>query len=437
MAAQREQWGTRAGFILAAVGGAVGFGNVVRFPAFAAQNGGAAFVLLYLALVVLVGLPAFLAEMVVGRKGQADPVTSFGRLGGGKWKWAGALYVISALVFLGYYIVLNGWVLLYLVDVLQFQTLAEPVAFFEGVVEGPSTLVASFLVMALVVTVVSLGVQDGLERAGLILIPSLFLLLLGLAIYGLFQNGAGQGLSFFLTPRPGDLTPQAVVDAMGQAFFSLGVGIGFMVAYGSYLKPDSDMPEDAVTISIGDTLVALLAGLMVFPLLFSAGFQGAVTGEDVNPFSVLFVTLPATFAEIGGTLGVTLQALFFVALMFAVVSSAIAVLEVPVTFLVDRFEIPRRKAAILAGEIAMLPAIIAALSGPALTAMDRVVSTVALPLGGLLAVIFAGFVLKDAAGAVDEGAKLKVGRFVRLAWRTFVPIVMTIVMLYGLVVLFT
>lgn len=437
MAVEREQWGTRTGFILAAVGGAVGFGNVVRFPAFAAQSGGAVFVLLYLALVVLIGLPAFLAEMVVGRKGKADPVTSFDRLGGGWWKLAGGLYVVSALVFLGYYIVLNGWVLLYLVDVLQFQTLAEPVTFFEGVVDGPSTLLASFLVMALVVTVVSMGVQDGIERAGLILIPSLFFLLLGLAIYGLFQEGAGAGLSFFLTPRPEDLTMQAVVDAMGQAFFSLGVGIGFMVAYGSYLRPDSDMPEDAVTISIGDTMVALLAGLMVFPLLFSAGFQGAVTGEGVNPFSVLFVTLPATFAAIGGTVGPILQALFFVALMFAVVSSSIAVLEVPVTYMVDRLGIPRRKAAILAGEIAMLPAIIAALSGPALTAMDRVVSTIALPLGGLLAVLFSGFVLKDAAAAVDEGARIKIGRFVRLAWRTFVPLVMIVVTLFGLYVLFT
>lgn len=437
MAVEREQWGTRAGFILAAVGGAVGFGNVVRFPAFAAQSGGAVFVLLYLLLVVMIGLPAFLAEMVIGRKGKADPVTAFDRLGGGWWKLAGGLYVVSALVFLGYYIVLNGWVLLYLVDVLQFQTLADPVTFFEGVVDGPSTLVASFLVMALVVTVVSLGVQDGIERAGLILIPSLFFLLLGLAIYGLFQEGAGAGLSFFLTPRPEDLTMQAVVDAMGQAFFSLGVGIGFMVAYGSYLDPGSDMPEDAVTISIGDTMVALIAGLMVFPLLFAAGFQGAVTGEGVNPFSVLFVTLPATFATIGGTVGPILQAMFFVALMFAVVSSSIAVLEVPVTYLVDRLGIPRRKAAILAGEIAMLPAVIAALSGPALTAMDRVVSTIALPLGGLLAVVFSGFVLKEAAAAVDEGARFKIGRFVRVAWRTFVPLVMIVVTLFGLYVLFT
>lgn len=436
MAAEREQWGTRLGFILAAVGGAVGFGNVVRFPSFVAQSGGAAFVAIYLVLVVLVGIPTFLAEMVVGREGQANPVKAFDSLGGDLWKYAGSFFVFTALVFLGYYIVLNGYVTLYLVEVFQFQTIDDPSAFFGSVVEGNATLVATFVTMAFVVWVVGRGVEDGLEKVSRILIPTLFLLILGLSIYGIAQEGGSAGLSFYLEPDPGAVTLQTLVDAMGQTFFSLGVGLGFVVTYGSYLDPDSDMYEDSLAISVGDTLVALVAGFMVFPLLFSAGLQEAVTGRGINPFSVLFVTLPSTFATIGGTLGPVLQVIFFVALFVAVLSSSIAVLAVPVSWIEERFEVPRMKASILAAEIVMLPAILSAYSPAAVEILDRFISTIALPLGGLAAVVFAGFFLDDAAESLDRGSQFEFGRYIELWWRTVLPVVLVVVTISGIVVLF-
>lgn len=436
MAAERDQWGTRLGFILAAVGGAVGFGNVVRFPSFVAQSGGAAFVAIYLALVILVGIPTFLAEMVVGREAQSNPVGAFEILGGKVWKAAGSLFVFTALVFLGYYIVLNGYVTLYLLDALQFQTVSDPSAFFGDVVEGTDLLLATFATMAVVVAVVGAGVSDGVERVSRILIPTLFLLILGLAVYGILQPGGGDGLRFFLQPDPGAVTLQTVVDALGQTFFTLGVGLGFVVTYGSYLDPDSDMYEDSLWIAGGDTLVALVAGLMVFPLLFSAGLENAVTGQGINPFSVLFVTLPATFTAIGGTLGPVLQLVFFVALFVAVLSSSIAVLAVPVSWIEERFEVERWKASVVAAEIVMLPAILSSYSPTAVELLDRFISTIALPLGGLLAVLFAGFYMEGAADALDRGSRFDVGPYLRLWWRTVLPVVLVIVTVSGIVVLF-
>lgn len=334
-ATSRGQWSSRFGFILAAAGSAIGLGNIWRFPYTAGENGGGAFVLLYLAFVVLIGIPVQLSELSMGRRTQRNAVGAFRELAPGSgWSVVGGLGVASGFGILSFYAVIAGWTLGYIYFAVagRFSAAMSPDAsgaIFTGLVGGvvgPIVLLAAFMVLTALV--VQGGVQGGIERASKILMPIFFLLLVALAVRSLTLPGAGEGLKFlFHVDFSKLLNAEVAGSALGQALFSLSLGMGAMITYGSYLKKDENMPMAAVAVASSDTLIALLAGLILFPAIFSAGLEPAV-----GP-GLVFVVMPQVLAAMPA--GWIFAVLFYLLLAIAALTSTISLLEVIVAYFVD------------------------------------------------------------------------------------------------------
>jgi len=398
---RRERWGSRGGFVLAAVGSAAGLGNIWRFPYVAGEHGGAAFVLVYVVCVLLIGIPIVIAETAVGRSMQRDPVAAFRMLAPAPpWAWIGVLGTATVSLVLAFYGVVAGWTARYLFQALAGGFRQVPGggfgANFSGFVSDTwQPLLWQALMMAATVAIVAVGVRGGIERCNRVLMPLLGAIVLGLAVFSLTRDGAGAGLRFFLAPDWSALLHAEIyLAAMGQAFFSLGVGACVFVAYGSYLGRRNGLVRSAGAIATGDTLIALLAGLAIFPAVFAFGLDPA-SGPPLA-----FVTLPSLFAAMpgGGAAGV----LFFLLLAAATLTSMLSMLEVPVAWLTRRTGWSRRRAAIAAGGCIWLCGIPASLGfGPwkavalggrgILGMMDYAASNLALPLGGLLIALFVGW----------------------------------------------
>ncbi len=345
---ERGNWGSTAGFILAAAGSAIGLGNIWRFPYMTGQNGGAAFVLIYLVFVALIGIPVMIAELTIGRHTQKNPVGAFLKIvPGTSWHWLGMLGVITGVAILSFYAVVAGWTLGYFFKALvgDFNRAMTPEVLgklFTGFIGNPAiaiALLAAF--MGITMLVVVRGVSEGIERWSKILMPLLFLLLLMLSIRSVTLPGAGKGLEFYLKPDLSKIHPETVAQALGQALFSLSLGMGAMITYGSYLSKRDDIPKAAVSVAIFDTLIAVLAGLMIFPALFSAGLDPA------GGPGLVFVVLPSIFAKMPG--GWFFGSSFFLLLSVAALTSTISLLEVPVSYLVDEKGWTRKKAVGLTG----------------------------------------------------------------------------------------
>lgn len=423
----RGAWNSKVGFILASVGAAVGLGNLVLFPYRAATNGGAAFVLIYIGMLFVVGIPALLAELAIGRRFRLNPFGSFreaGQSGGGRGhaKWIGAVAIITSLVLLSYYTVITGWALDFFLRGFTGSYFDDPVAHFGDVAEGPYTLLLHLLVMGATIAIVAPGISKGIERATTIMIPVLFVFLLGITIYGLFQSGAGAGLSFFLRPDFSEVNARSFADAAGQTFFSIGIGFGLMVTYASYMSRDSDLAADGSMISFSDLAIAMLGGLMVFPIVFTFGLQGELSASSVG---MLFMVVPAAFNDMGPA-GYVVAVVFFLALVFAALSSAIALLEVATATIVDELGTSRPKAAILAGLVAYTLGIGSALSLDFLGRMDVLMANVLLIASGLALSIFAGWFFPDMAKEIDAGSRFRVGTFTVWMLRIVVPIVLLV-----------
>ncbi len=427
--ADRGAWATRIGFIMAAVGSAVGLGNLWRFSYLTSENGGAAFLLIYAVLLVVLGIPALLAELALGRRSKLNAYDTFDTLGGGWWRIFGALAIFSSILLLSYYSVIAGWTISYIIDAFQGTFFADPGAYFTRIAEGPRALVLHAIFMVAVVAIVAGGVSKGIERASLILMPTLLAFIVGLSIWGLTLDGATAGLAFYLNPDFSIITWQTVVAAVGQVLFSIGLGLGTMLTYASYLDRDSDLAGDGMTIGFSDFGVAFISGFMVFPIIFAFGLQSAVSGSSVG---TLFIAVPAAFANLGGVLGTGLALVFFLVLLFAALTSGISILEVSVSFLVDRFEVPRRKAAILLGEVVFGLGIASALSTEFLGLADTILGTVLLVLGALGVVVFVGYRLPDAAREMDRGSSLPVSRWAMPIIRYVVPVFLLVILLMGL-----
>lgn len=401
----REHWESRIGFILAAAGSAVGLGNIWKFPYITGENGGGLFVLIYLFCIVLVGIPIMMAEIILGRSSQKSPVGAFIELAGedSNWKMLGVLGVLSGFIILSYYSVVAGWALNY-----TFMSLTN---FFEG--KTPDQIGATFgqlyssggislfwhaIFMILVVGVVIGGVKKGIEKWNRILMPILILLILILAVYAVFLSGWTDALKFIFFPHAENLRPSGVLEALGHAFFTLSLGMGAMLTYGSYLTEDSDVPNSVFSIALLDTGVALLACMVMFPIIFTYGH---------NPeagVGLVFKTLPIIFSEIGQG-GMFLSFIFFLLLVFASLSSGVSLLEVVTSYLIDEQEWARKKATVVTAGIIFLFGIPSALSGsgwlfPKWEAMygknffdtfDYLASNWLLPLGGMLIAIYVGW----------------------------------------------
>jgi NSS family neurotransmitter:Na+ symporter len=410
-------WSSRLAFILAATGSAVGLGNVWRFPYTAGEYGGGAFVLVYLLCVAAIGIPIMMAEIMLGRRGRQSPINTMRQLAreegtASAWQLLGWMGIVSGVLILSFYSVIAGWTLAYVFRAgsgaftgINGQTAGE---MFSDLVADPERLLAWHTIfMVMCVMVVARGVASGLEQAVRFLMPALFILLVVMVIYAAQAGDFATGLRYMFAPDFGKLgahAGEAVLSAMGQAFFSLSLGMGAIMIYGSYLNSEASIGQNAVIIAVMDTVVALLAGLAIFPIVFAQGLA-----PDSGP-GLIFQTLPIAFGQMPG--GVFFGVLFFVLLVFAAWTSAISLLEPLVALLVENQGFSRVRAASLAGLGVWLLGIACLLSLNAwsdfkvfgkgvLDLFDYVTANLLLPLGGVLIAVFAGWIMRRAS-VLDE-----------------------------------
>ena len=408
----RAHWNSRLGFILAAAGSAVGLGNIWRFPYLAGENGGGAFLVLYLAIAFTLGVSVLLAELAIGRLGQRNPVGAMRALAGGPWTAAGYLGTATAFLVLSFYSVVGGWTLAYIVKsatgTLGGESADAAKLVFGALVGGAAEpVIYHGLFMALTAAIVLRGVGGGIEAANKWLMPALFLLLVVLVLRAVTLPGAAKGLAFYLTPDFSMVTPATVVAALSQAFFSLSVGLGAMITYGSYLdRRGGNLSRSAFWITGIDCSVAVLGGLLIFSAVFAFGHDPAA-GPGLT-----FVTLPTVFHQMPG--GALFAVAFFLLLALAALTSAVSLLEVAVAYLVDERAMPRRRATLGLGLAVFFAGIPSALSlGPwssytlygrgVMDLLDDLTVKVMIPLGGIVLSLFVGWILADRAAAALAG----------------------------------
>lgn len=392
---------TSTGFILAAIGSSVGLGNMWKFPYITGMYGGAAFFLLFIACLLFVGLPILLAEMAIGRGGRGNAASSFTNLSNNKyWGLMGLLGVIGAFAIMSFYAVVAGWTMHYAMSSATgslFAT-ADYEGFFGGFVGGYWPVVWQLIAVFVTAFVVMKGIKGGIEKFNKILIPALAGLLLILLIRALTLPGAGAGVEFFLMPDFSKLTAESALIALGHAFFSLSLGMGTLITYGSYISREQSLGRASLAIGAGDLLYALVAGLIIFPTAFSFGIE-----SSAGP-GLVFVALPAAFAAM--PFGQFFGFLFFILLAIAALTSAVSLLEVPVAWAMQKFKWNRQKAARLVGAVIFLVGVPSALSFGQLEIsiagknffdfMDFVASNILLPVGGLVVTLFTGYAWKRA-----------------------------------------
>lgn len=395
------QWRSRLGFLAAALGSAVGLGNIWRFSYVVGENGGGAFVLIYLLAVIGIGVPLLIAELALGRATRADPVAAFRQVAPSRpWRWVGWLGVAASIGILAFYPVVTGWVLGYLLihvaGIAAFASEAAASDHFRLLLVSPwAQLGATLSVIAVCAAVVMLGVERGIERVCKLAVPAFVTLLLALAAYGMLLTGAGRALSFLFEPDwSALLRPRTYLAAIGQAFFSIGLAMAILVTYGAYLPRSTALPSAAVSIAIGDTLIALTAGLMIFPGVFTYGFDPTY-GADLA-----FIVMPQVFAAMPGGWWAGLA--FYLLLLIAALTSLVALIEVPVALVIARLGWRRRTAALVVaiGTVALcVPVVlgdeIAARLRPgvpsALELVDQFVSDILLPVSGIAIALTVGW----------------------------------------------
>ncbi|MFK7887619.1 MAG: sodium-dependent transporter [Gammaproteobacteria bacterium] len=399
-------WSTRFTFVLAVTGSAVGLGNIWKFPYIAGENGGGAFVLVYLVCVFAIGLPVMMSEILIGRRGRRNPVTTMARLGeeeagNSAWKLVGGLGILAGGLILSFYSVIGGWALAYIFK-------SASLSFVGATPDAISAQFGAFqdnwkvqimwhaIFMIMTITVVARGVRKGLESAVRFLMPSLLVLLLMLLVYAMTRGSFVEALQFMFTPRWDKLSFDGVIVAMGHAFFTLSVGMGAIMAYGAYLPEDASIGSTSVAVVVGDTGIALLSGLVIFSIVFAnnldpSGGQG-----------LIFTTLPVAFSAMKG--GVIFGTMFFLLMVFAAWTSALGLLEPAVAWLTERQGMSRVKAAIALGGTIFLLGLLTVLSpnvlanvrfarGTLFDNIDFLASSIMLPLCGFFIVIFAGWVM--------------------------------------------
>jgi neurotransmitter:Na+ symporter, NSS family len=348
MSDNRGNFSGRIGFILAAAGSAVGLGNIWKFPYLAGQNGGAIFLLVYLACIALLCYPVMVGEIAIGRAAKSDAYGSYSKLGGRGWGSLGTFGIIAGILILSFYNVVAGWAFGYFLHISFGDLLSEGDfgGFFGGFVndiinfgsmEGvaSSNLLFSAGFMVITAVIVSRGIQKGIEAANKIMMPALYVILIGLIIYSLTLPNAISGVKFYLIPDFSELRIQTVFDGLKQAFFSLSLGMGCLITYGSYLKKSDNITKSAAIISVADTSVAFLAGLMVFPLVHFLQWKLGVENVGTQGPPLIFIVLPQIFSEMGPVLGRFIGGSFFLLVCFAALTSTISLLEVPVAYFVD------------------------------------------------------------------------------------------------------
>lgn len=440
----REQWGSRLGFLLAAVGSAVGLGNVWRFPYITGKYGGAAFLVVYLFAVVFMAVPLMMTEFAIGRHAQRNATGALKMIKPGtNWWLLGMSSVTIGVLVLSFYASVAGWTLAYFLRSIagSYAGLSpdQVGAAFGGFLNRSWEVIFwQVVVMIATIYVVGRGIAGGIEKCCKFMMPSLIIVALILMIRSVTLPGAGAGLSFYLKPDFSKLTAAGILAAFGQCFFSLNVGAGQCVIYGSYLSKKESIAGNSLWIAAGDTLVAFLAGLIVFPAVFAFGLSPA----EGPPLT--FITLPNVFNHMPA--GMFFGALFYLLLFLAAFTSTIALLEITVGYVIDEWKWPRLKAAIAAGTFIFLLGIPSSLSfGPwggikillgrnFFELVDFLVSNILLPVGAILYAVFASWIWGQAAALeeINSGTGMKVGSWWTVCNKYIVPIVVGIMLLTGL-----
>ena len=387
----RESWATRLGFILAAVGSAVGLGNIWRFPFQAGQEGGAGFLVVYLFFILLIGLPAMLVEFTVGRRTERNPVGALAELGGGGWRYVGGLFVLIVFLIVSYYSVVAGWAIRYFLGSFTGAYMDDPEGYFLDVAVGLDAILFHVLFMVAVVGIVAFGIRRGIELAVKLMVPAIIALIVGLAIYAATLPGVGEAYTYYLSP---DLDVMAaewesiIPAAAGQAFFTLSLGMGVMITYASYLGEDRNLAEDGVIIVGLDTGIAFVTGLVVFPILFAAEIGPADPGAGA-----VFVALAGAFAEV--PFGAVLGVLFFGVLSLAALSSAISLMEVVVAYAIDEHDASRPAATVLIGGGMLLLGLPVTIDLVMVDLYDILAAEILLVTGGILLMILVGWLIHE------------------------------------------
>ena len=381
--AGREQWSTRIGFILAAVGSAVGLGNIWRFPFVTGEGGGAGFLFIYLLFVALIGLPAILIEFVVGRRTRRNPVGAMREIGQGVWRYAGWIFVVTTFVIMSYYSVIAGWTIRYTIIGLRDGYADDPAVAgeqFAALAQGAEAMAFHALFLLVIVVIVGLGIRRGIELAVKIMVPAIIAIVVGLALWASRLDGTSAAYSYYLSPDFGALAAEwttILPSAAGQAFFTLSLGFGIMITYASYLGEDRNLAEDGVVIIGFDTAIAVLVGLVVFPILFTAGIDPGEPGVGA-----IFITLAAAFGEL--TAGGLIGAIFFGTVVIAALSSAISLTEVVVSYAIDEHGAQRFRATVFVCGALFVLGLAPAYDIVLLQLYDGFADGVLLILGGLL-----------------------------------------------------
>ncbi|MFN7132251.1 MAG: sodium-dependent transporter [Myxococcales bacterium] len=448
----RAHWGTRLGFVLAAAGSAIGLGNIWKFPYITGVNGGGLFVLIYLGCVALVGIPVLLAEVLLGRAAQSSPVGAFRTLASRRSPWVGVgwLGVAAAVIILSYYSVVAGWTLHYVGLAVsgRFAGVSEAEVrswFSELHARGDYNLLWHAVVMGLTTATVAGGVKRGVEIAARVLMPLLFLMMLVLLIYASTLKGFGEALSFVFAPHTEQLSAAGVLEALGHSFFTLSVGMGAMLTYGSYLSREDNLVASAISVGVLDTVVGLAACAILFSITFTFGMKASA-----GP-GLVFINLPVAFSQL--PLGNLWAGMFFLLLAFAALTSAISLLEVACAYLVDERGWTRHRAALLAGSVIFLAGVPSALSGGTgwasrgvfgrswFDAFDYTASNWLLPAGGLGIALFTSWRMGGEARRVafESGSRLGRAAWFYTGWlvllRYVVPLAILLVALRAIGVL--
>lgn len=446
----RDGFNSKFGVIAAAAGSAVGLGNIWRFPYVAGENGGGAFLLIYLGFIFTIGISVMLAEFAIGRKSQRNVLGSFKKLAPGKpWWLVGLMGIVAAFAILAFYSTIAGWTFEYLIQAIgngfsgkDTETLNLMFTDFQSSTFRP--LLWQLIFMIFTAGIILAGVHNGIEKYTKMLMPLLVLLILVMCVRSLTLEGAGDGLKFLFKPDFSKIDGIVILEALGQAFFSMSIGMGALITYGSYIKKDNYLPSTAFQVAIADTAIAILAGVMIFPAVFAFGMSA-----DAGP-GLVFQTLPNIFGsmiEIMPAGGYIFGVLFFLLLSVAALTSTISLLEVVVAYGIEELKMSRRKATLLFASAIALLGVLATLSFSELSEftifgktifdnLDWLSANLLLPLGGVFIVIFLGWVLGSKAvkdELTNQGeAKMRVFGIFLFIVKYIAPVAIILVFLYGI-----
>jgi NSS family neurotransmitter:Na+ symporter len=442
---KRDSFGSRMGVIMAAAGSAVGLGNIWRFPYIVGENGGGAFLIIYLVIVFSIGIPVMMSELVIGRRSQRNPVGAFRALAPRKpWYLVGMMGIVAAFMILAFYTAVAGWTLEYIYQTLIGGFVGKSSAELSGMFESfrseslrPALWFSVFMIAT--AAIVLAGVRKGIEKSTKILMPLLLVLLVFMCIKSLTLPGAGKGVEFLFRPDFSKITGNTVLMALGQAFFSLSIGMGTLITYGSYIPKDNKLGSTAVQVSMVDLMIAVLAGLAIFPAVFAFGISPS-SGE-----SLTFIVLPGIFQQMTG--GMIFAFSFFFLLAIAALTSTISVLEVIVAYFSEQLNLSRRMAIIIATASMFILGISASLSWGLMRDVkifnlnifdlfNYTTANILLPLGGLLIVAFLGWFFpgRETRDELSNGGTLRLRYYslYRFAIRFLAPLAIALVFLNGL-----